>query len=193
VNADCRAPLPIEQLVDYAAGELSEADETTLEEHLFACEPCARALERVMRLGAGIGRCVREGRIATPATDDLVRHLSAAGARIREYRLAPGDTVPCTAAPDDTFVAVRLAVPIPEVTSLSMDVDFHDLATGAREAQHTEDVPIDRTSGEVVMLFPGELIRTYPRSRWTMHMTPAEGSAALGPYVLDHLPWNIDS
>jgi hypothetical protein len=53
----------------------------------------------------------------------------------------------------------------------------------------TEPVAIDRDGPEEVLLFfSGEVVRGYPRSRWTMHVVDGTGSRR-GPFVMDHTPW----
>jgi hypothetical protein len=191
VTLPCWQPLPIADLVDYALGELDGPAESAVDEHLFACDDCTRALESIVQLGADVGRAVAQGRTAAPVSDALVRRATGRGVRIREYRLAPGETVPCTAAPDDTFVAIRLAGPFADGAGLTIETEFEDLTSGQRETYRAEDVPADVTAGGVVLLFPGDTVRAYPRSRWTMYVSGVDAGpgSRLGPYTLDHTPW----
>src|SRR5690606_6065829 len=113
------------------------------------------------------------------------------GARIREYRLEPGESVACTAAPDDSFVVIRLAGPFEGMGDITLDVQTHDLSSGARRSQHVEGVPVDARAREIVLLFPGSVVRGYPRSRCTLEArsTGSGQPARFGPYTLDHTPW----
>lgn len=187
----CRDPLPAEVLVDYSLGELDAGQEGAVEEHVFSCETCSRALEAIVLLGTGVVTCVETGQASAAVTTALVDHAIGRGARVRQYRLSPGDIVACTAAPDDAFVAIRLAGPLEGLASLALDVEFQDLTTGARQARHLEDVAVDAVSREVVLLFAGDTVRAYPRSRWTVHARGRAGVelTELGPYTLDHTPW----
>jgi hypothetical protein len=188
----CAEPLPAEVLVDYSLGELGDGQEESVEEHLFSCERCSRALEAIVELGAGVATCVADGQVAVAVTDALVEQAIGRGAHVRQYRLSPGDTVACTAGPDDTFVAIRLAGPLQDLDDLALDVQLHDLTTGDRQARHMEDVTVDAVSQEVVLLVPGNIVRGYPRSRWTLHARARKGGdlIELGPYTLDHTPWD---
>ena len=46
-------------------------------------------------------------------------------------------------------------------------------------------------AGQLVLLMPGDVVRAYPRSCWTMQARGHRGgdAVALGPYALDHTPW----
>jgi len=64
---------------------------------------------------------------------------------------------------------------------------MRDLESGATQPLPARDVVRDDAMGEVVMVFPGAVVRTYPRSLWTLSLESASGES-LGPYVLDHTP-----
>ena len=187
----CAAPLASDVLVDYSLGELEAAVEGAVEDHLFSCEHCSRALEAVVQVGRGTAALVADGAVSAAVTATVVQQLIARGAQVRQYRLAPGDTVACTAAPDDAFVAVRLGGPLAGLDDVTLDVDFHDLAPGERHVATVADVPVDVSAQELVLLMPGDVVRAYPRSRWTMQARGHRGGdpVALGPYALDHTPW----
>jgi hypothetical protein len=187
----CTSPLPIDQLVDYELGELPAAAEEAFEAHLFECDACARRLDAVVSLGQRIRRLGQEGQATVAVSEDVLARAAAAGARVRQYRLEPGASVACTAGPDDTYVAIRLAVPLDDVLGVDLEVAFHDLDTGERHSRRVEDVPVDAGAHEVVLLFPGDVVRAYPRSRWTIEARARRRDAgvSLGPYVLDHTPW----
>jgi hypothetical protein len=191
MNDTCVQPLPIADLIDYSLGELEPPQESAVEEHLFSCETCTRALEAVVRLGTDIARAVSTGQTIAPVSEALVRRAAARGAQIRQYNLAPGDAVACTAAPGDTFVTLRLSVPLDGVSGVAVETAFEDLASGQRSSHRLDDVPVDAIARQVVLLFPGRTIRAYPRSRWTMHLDAVKDGTdvRLGPYMLDHTPW----
>lgn len=191
MTAACATPVPLDQLVDYGLGELTPAVEEAVETHLFVCEPCARRLETVMAMGHGIRALGHAGGATATVHADLVAHAATAG-RVRQYRLEPGETVACTAGPDDTYVAIRLAGPLGDISGVDLDVAFEDLDTGARHARRVEDVPVDAVAHEVVLLFPGETVRGYPRSRWTLEARGRRQGTEVrfGPWVLDHTPWD---
>ncbi len=190
-HAACTDALPTADLVDYSLGELDTAREEAVEEHLFGCEACSRALDAIVSIGAGIFSTIAEGRARVAATGALLDRAAARGATIRHYRLRPGETVACTAAPDDTYVAVRLAGVHEGLAEMALQVEFEDLGSGERGVRRIDGMPVDAATGELVLLLPGGLVRAYPRSRWIMRASATHGATAveLGPYTLDHTPW----
>lgn len=179
--------VPFDVLVDYAIGELPADRETALEAHLFECETCAGSLEWLMQVSAGIVGTVAAGAISVAATGDLVESIRRRGIGVREYTIAPGGTVQCTASPDDVFVAIGLAGLSAAAGDAEVATSFEDLESGVRGEQPTLTVPTDTALDRAIVLFPGDLVRSYPRSRWTMRVTGAGGRA--GTYTLEHTPW----
>src|SRR5688572_23843595 len=62
-DVNCPHPIPFETLVAYWVGELPEAEEAPLEEHVFSCAYCARRMEELAALGEGIRAAVRAGKV----------------------------------------------------------------------------------------------------------------------------------
>lgn len=184
--------MALDELVAYARGELPASAEDRVEEHLFACDACARALEDVQRLAAGVAALARGGHVGASTTDALVSRAAREGLRLRTYRLAPGEEAPCTASPDDDYLVVRLAVPS-ALGEERVDVarEGVEVASGARHAWVAEDVLVDRAGDEVVLMFPAAAIRALPRSRWRfdLHARGPGAPRLVGRYGLDHTPW----
>jgi hypothetical protein len=187
----CLAPLPLEELVAYERGDAAEAEER-VEEHWFACARCAAALEAVAALGSEIAALVRSGGATASVPASLVARAEREGVRVRTYRLAPGEVVPCSAAPEDDYVAIRLAGEYGRAERVDVSLEATALAGGERQAQRLEDVPVDRSAGELVLLYPAAFIRGLPRSRVRYEVRGVGAGAAshlLGTYHLDHSPW----
>lgn len=185
----CLAPLPLESLVDYTAGDLTQEDEQRLEEHYFGCEACARRLASVEALGQGVRDLVRGGKTRASVTLDVVERIARQGLGVRRYVLAPGETVQCTAAPEDDFVLVELEAGAALQGGAQVEVLTEDLAAGGAERRLLL-AAIDRARGSILLLFPAHAVRAFPRSRWTMHVTfEADPSTRLGAYVMEHTPW----
>jgi hypothetical protein len=187
----CPSRVAVEELIAWERGELDPATEERIEEHVFACAACTRELEALHDLAAGIGGVVAAGGVPAAVTGDLIERAEERGLRLRSYRLAPGESVACTAAPEDHFVVLRLGVDVEEDESVDVIADFTDLETGTRETHVNEDVVVDRRLQEVVYLQPGAFVRSLPRSRWlvTARARGPEGERRLGPYTFDHTPW----
>lgn len=188
----CLEPLSLENLVAYHLGELPQAHEADVELHFFACPTCTRRLEAIAGLRQGVIEAVRQGRVRASLTDDFVRRITRAGLRVRTYVVAPGERVPCTAAPNDDFVVLRLAVEADDSEALDLTIEgrFHE--TGTHVTFDLPDVVRDPSAGQLVLLFPGDVIRSHPRSTWDyrIRVRSPTGVRTVGPYVTDHTPWD---
>ncbi len=184
----CEAPLEVESLVAYQRGELSPAEEPRVEEHLFACEACTRRLESLDRLRKIVIALVRAGRVRGTVTTALVACAERDGVRVRQYRVTPRAEVPCTVAPEDDFVAVRLAGGFSGADVLDVSLEATDLASGARQEMRVRDVVVDRETGDVVFLYPGDAIRAMPRSTVRFDVHRGGEQDIIASFHLDHTP-----
>lgn len=176
--------IPWEDLLAYWLGELSPEREAEVEERLFSDGRTARRLESIAALDASLTALAQRGAVTGAVTADALDRLAAAGVVVRQYRIVPGQTVPCTVANED-FVAIRLAGGFAGEDTVNIDLDAR-LEGEAPTARHTEGVPVDRRTGEVVLLYPGDRIRALPRSQFTYRVSA--GSRTLGDFHLDHTP-----
>lgn len=188
---DCTRPVPLDELVAYHRGELAAEAAERVEEAYFSCGACAERLAWIQELGAELAALLRSGAITTVLTAGALERAQRQGVRLRSYTLGPGGTVACTAAPDDDYVVVRLSVPAGSGESVSLETATVDLSTGDESMQRVDDVPVDLVSGDVVVAYAGDVVRSLPRSRWTAYavVSGAGGERRFGPYVLDHTPW----
>lgn len=187
----CSQPIPFADLVDYLQGELESPKEISVEEHFFACHVCTHRMESVVRVGAAVASAVRSGGVVVSVSNALLTRAEQEGLKLRQYRLEPGGSVACTAAPDDDIVVVRLAADLEDTTEASVEIDTRFLTSESRQHKRVHDVAVDRTQNEIVLLFPGEMVRSFPRSQWTMQViaTDSSGERSFGPYVMNHTPW----
>lgn len=187
--SDSEHPITLGDLVDYQLGELAGPAAENLEQHLFECPVCAARLDDVERIAAAVRRAVVRAEIGANVTGAFLDRAAADGLSRREYRLEPGQTVACSAGPEDLFV-VRIAADFADAVELTAHVDFRDLSTGSSRTLPPRGVLPDVESGEVVLVFPGQEVRAYPRSVWTITVQGEVGgrAAGFGPFVLDHTP-----
>lgn len=178
-------PLPFDVLVDYWLGDLAPDREAEVEEQLFAGEETARRLEAVARLDRTVCELVRRGQVQATVTLETLAQLERAGASLRTYHIEPGQTVPCGIGSED-YVAVRLNGPFEGLEAVDLDVEI--VPEGDDPIQMTQPgLPVDAGSGEVVMLFPGAMIRPLPSTKIRYRVRNADGDD-LGEYRLDHSP-----
>ena len=178
-----------EALLDYVLGDLPPGHAEELEEHLFACAGCGARLEALERLRDGVSAVARGAELAVNANEGLLERLSGDGLTRREYRIPAGGAVLCAAGPED-LVVVRLAADYHGLHSLRLDAEVAYLEGGSTVTLPVREVAADRERDEVILVFPGSAIRSYPRSRWTMRLRgegPA-GPAEVGSFVMDHTP-----
>ena len=114
--ASCQTALSVAQVADYWLGDLPPAAQNAVEEHLFACAECSARLGELVALGSGIRALARQGEVNSVVTADFVERLKAQGAKVREYRMRPGQSVFCSIAPDEDLAVAYLEAPLAEVS-----------------------------------------------------------------------------
>ena len=180
----CTSPIAFAVLVDYWLGELAGEREQALEEHLFACGHCAARLEELARLGAGVRATFRAGALTAVVSAAFLEKLQSEGVRLREYRLAPGESVSCTIRATDDFVVSRLSADLAGVRRLDVFKEVDD--GGMQLAMH--DVPFDPAAGEVLVLPPAAALKKMPAHVLRMRLVAVDeaGSRTLGEYTFNH-------
>lgn len=189
----CASPLPLAELIAYERGDADPSVTDRVEEHLFECTECASRLEALVVLAESVGALARSGKLSTSAPSATLERAQARGLRVRVYRVEPGATVQCTAAPDDDFVALRLAVTVaPDETVDVITPPPEGVDLSASPEGVMADVLVDRERGEVVYLHSGDIVRSLPRSVWSLKLRihGPRGERWSGPYKLDHTPWS---
>jgi len=183
----CPVPIPLDALVAYWLGELDEAAEAQLDEHLFGCGTCSAQLQDLVGLGDGIRMLVQRGRLRAVVTDALPKRLVDAGLRVREYVVSRNGSVHCTIAPDDDVVFARLEAPLTDVRQLDVLV-FPAEGPGHERLEH---VAFNASASEVVVVPGTDLLRSLPASTMRMQLVAVEhGSDRLiGEYTFHHTPW----
>lgn len=176
--------ITLEELIQYMQGELAPDREGEVEELVFEDTQAARRLDAVVRLGQTLRALVRDGRLQSTLTTRTVESLARAGLTLRTYVVNPGETVPCTIAGED-LVVIRLRGGFDEAERV--DVRMEGTFGGVpAPVERYEDVAVDRAAGEIVLVYPGDRIRSLPRSQFRYLVTSGERS--MGEYGLDHTP-----
>jgi len=184
--AACRAPVDLQVLLDYWLADLPPGDEERVEEHLLGCPACSGRMADLAALAAGIRRLGSQGLVRAVVTADFLRRLVDEGARVREYRLAPGGSVQCTVEPQDDLVVTRLAADLAGIGRL----DLVSCDAEGREQGRLEDIPVAAAAREVVLVERIDRIRALPESvqRVRLVAREAEGDRLLGEYTFHHTP-----
>jgi hypothetical protein len=182
----CAAPTSTATLLAYWLQEVAGAEESDLEEHLFACEDCSARLRDLAQLGEGIKRVARAGTLHAVLSSSYVERLQRVGLRVRKYDVQPGGSVNCTATADDDLVVAYLRAPLEGVARL--DLLVHDTANDAR--WRLEDIPFDPAAGAVVLAPSVVVLRRAPKSTQTMQLVAVAGGEErqIAEYKFHHTP-----
>lgn len=183
----CASPIPLAALAEYWLGELDEAREAPLEEHMLGCGHCSAALQELADLGGGIRALVREGAVHAVVTGAFLQRLADAGLRLREYRVPVNGSVNCTVAPDDDLVVAHLEVPLAGVER----VDLIILGVEPDGRERLQDIPFDPAAGEVVLAPRIAILRASPAATARMQVVAVarDGERVIGEYTFNHTPW----
>jgi hypothetical protein len=176
-------------LLDYLLGELAPERCEALDDHVFGCAACAGRLAVLELLREAVADAARHGAVAANVNAAFVERALRDGLVLSEYRIAAGGAVPCRAGPEDLWV-VRLAGELGGVGELRLEAELHDLEHEVVTSLPGREVVADREAGEVILVFPGDRVRAYPRSRWTLRLRgeTAGGPVEIGLFYMDHTP-----
>jgi anti-sigma factor RsiW len=172
------------ELADYWAGDLPEPDANAFEDHLFACEDCARQLSEIAALARGIRDTMRASGVAAVVTESVLNRLARDGVRVRSYVLDPGDHVPCAVWDDDDVMAVRLRGDFSGATSVTIVRTL----PGGEELNRSDDVPLAAGQRDVIIATPAAWLRTLPAVEIAIAVTAETAGVprTLGTYTLHH-------
>jgi hypothetical protein len=176
-------PVPAQELEAYWLGELDEAQELGLEEHLFACAACSERLRALVEIGAAIRGELRHGGVSAVLPETFVRRLKEVGLRVREYDLGPGGSVNCTVTPDDDLVVAYLKAPLKDVHRLDIVIHVVDAGT-----QRVNDVPFDPDAGSVAALASVPFLRTLSVAQLRYELVAVDGAdeRVVADYTFNH-------
>ena len=182
-HAACNTSSP--ELLEYWLGELDEASESRLDEHLFGCSACSDRLQAIVALGAAIRRVFASGALNIVLPEAFITRVKDAGFQVREYRLEPGGAVDCTVMPDDDFVVAYLRAPLRGIDRLDLLID--DQTIGKVRAN---DVAFDPNAGGLVTVTSTQFLRTLRHSQQRVRLVAVEGTQerVIADYTFNHYP-----
>jgi hypothetical protein len=186
VSGACVKPIADDAFLEWWAGELAPPERRRLESHLLSCGECAARLRLAGDIATGVRTQVRHGRVPTVLTAQALDRLRREGRKVREYRVAAGEGVRCTVAPEDDVLVSRLE--LSPVSAARVDL-VSRLDDG--EEQRQRDLPLDPGASELILAVPIDVIRSLPASVLVLRLVAAGpgGDRALGEYTFHHTPW----
>ena len=182
-NEPCQR-VALADLTDYAAGELSTAESSALEEHLFACAACSARAAEFDRLVRAIPPAVRSAEVTGFVTDAVLNRLSREGVRVRTYALSPGDVVPCAVWEDDEVMALRMRGDLRGSTEFTLSQRI-----AGNEVVHATGQVAAGSRGEIIYALPAAWVRELPVTEVEVLLTATEEGGAerpVGSYTLVH-------
>jgi Putative zinc-finger len=172
-----------EALVALWAGELDESAAAEIDEHLFGCDSCAAATERLATLVGALRE--RLPYVISHAHRD---RLIAAGTRICVTDLEP--------SPDRAPTRSARFAPDVDLLVHSLHGDFSNADRVDIEIAHPEGepivlqgVPFDRQKGEVLIACARHYEQAFPSGDpvFGVHVIEAGHRRAMGEYVVRHV------
>lgn len=185
----CANPVEFEHLAGYWLGELTAAAEASIEEHIFGCPTCTRRLEGLAALAFGICSLVRRGALQAVITQPFLEQMRQQGMCIREYRLTPGERVPCTISANDNGVVGRLQVALAGAKRVDA-LQSLELGDGHVQRWRVEDVPFDPGADEMLLMPSAKALRMLPAHTFRVRLVAMDesGERSLGEYTFAHTP-----
>jgi len=177
--------LQTQELTEYWLGELDEAREQRVDEHLFACAACSSRLSALVDLGSAIRRTFVEGWLSIVLPEQFLRRIKDAGFQVREYDLPAGGSVNCTITPDDDFVVSYLHAPLQGVKRLDVLID--DATSGKHRAN---DVAFDPAAGGLVTMTSTAYVKSLKVSQQRVQLVAVDGveERVVADYTFNHTP-----
>jgi hypothetical protein len=176
---------PPSDLLEYWLGEVDEAREHELDEHLFACAACSERLSGLVGVGRAVRRTFVDGWLNVVLPEAFMRRLKDAGFRVREYDLPAGSSVDCTVTQEDDFVVSYLRAPLGDVRRLDMLVD-NDIIGKLR----ANDVPFDPAAGALVAMTSAAFLKTVKHAQQRVRLVAVDGASerVVADYTFNHYP-----
>jgi anti-sigma factor RsiW len=167
-------------LIQYWLGELADADEQALEEHLFDCDACAGISGEV----ADLVDALRE-RVPATLTEAAIARLEQRGVRMRHTRIRPGERVSVPFGPDVDLLVHRLQIDLAAIERI--DVEAASAGDGTILVA-VPDVMFEPGRGEVnVVCFRHYAEALPPDAALRLVAVEPTGRRVVGEYGVMHL------
>jgi anti-sigma factor RsiW len=169
-----------ETLLDYVTEELSDAEASAVDDHLFECDACATTATQLAQVGAAVRAAVANGKAGVVATDALLAELEANGVQLRRYELAPGSLTECTVGAEDVFVVASYSADFAGVERITVVAERE----GGGVLRRLEGIPVPPGARTVHVLLRADVMRGLPSSTHTV--TISSGDRVVARYTLSH-------
>ncbi|HKT20850.1 MAG TPA: hypothetical protein VJR47_22545 [Stellaceae bacterium] len=182
----CAAPIPFAMLIEYWCGEIDGAAEARIEEHFLGCASCSARLDALAALAQGVRAAFAQGAVHAAISAPFLDEMKRQGLRVREYPVAPGESVHCTVAASDDAVISRLKASLAGIARL----DLVSMNERGELRYRLEDIPFDPEAGEVLFCPATAALKGHPAyiDHFRLLAVGADGERAVGDYTFIHTP-----
>lgn len=167
-----------------ALGQLVEPDDA-LEEHLFGCAACTERLTWLHALARAVPPLVARGPgLRLSLSRETVARMELDGVVMRHYHFGDGHSINCTVGRDDHFVVSWIPVSAADDEVLAATM----VAPDGTVVVTADDLPFDRTRGELAIAEPAANLRPLPDIvlRLQLRAVGPAGTRSLGEYIYNH-------
>jgi hypothetical protein len=183
--ANCTNRIDVTILADYWLGLLPEAEEESIEEHLFTCDECGDRLREVMSLAEGLRNLGCGANLRMVVSDTFLRRAAEEGLRVRQYAPPRGGSVQCTVTAEDDILIGRLAADLKGTKR----VDLSICDEGGVEQARLPDLPVNPSGGGVIMQESITFAKAAPTNKMIMRLLNVDEAGheeLLGEYTFNH-------
>jgi hypothetical protein len=174
----CALSIPADQLARLWLDDISESEATVLEDHVFECAACDESLRGFAGIAQGIRIVQAMGSVPPLPTPDQLADFRAGGARLAVTHVAPGSTTTSPMDPSLDGVVFVLHADL----SVVEQVDLEICSPEGRRFLLIPGVPLNRASGEVVLMCSRHTAQVVPVSRIRL----LAGNETVAEYRLVH-------
>lgn len=183
--ANCTSPIDATVLADYWLAALPEAEEETVEEHLFQCDDCGERLREVIALADGLRNLARGGSLQMVVSNAFLRRATEEGLRVRQYAPPRGGSVQCTVTGEDNILIGRLAADLKGAQC----VDLSICDERGSEQLRMPDIPVNPEAGSVIVQESITFAKAMPTSKMILRLLNVDEAGheqLLGEYTFNH-------
>ncbi len=174
----CSAPVSLDAIRGYFAGDLEPSEAAALEDHVFECGSCDVAFVREGAMAAAL-----RAQIPPVVSHERLAALVRTGLNVKRNVIPPDRTV-------DVVFSADVVVMINALTVNADDADRVDLVIADAAGEPLFEVPAipyDRGSGEVLIACQRHFLDAFPPlARFELTAVKAGERTALGTYVVNH-------
>jgi hypothetical protein len=174
----CSKPIPFEMLVALSTGDLPPDEAATVEEHIFSCDDCAAASDRLARLVGGIRELI------PPMLSHALRdRLVARGTRVLHTPVEASIPARARYAPDVDLLVHVLRADL----SRADRVDVELVTPEGVALLQFEHVPFDAKGGEVLIACQRHYEGMFPDDPiFRLHAVEGGERRCVGDYFVHH-------